>query len=162
MNSLTPLPTDADIADARALLYGAPEAMQREAGEAIRTRSYRHGDMYCREVWRPARAIIAGKLHKRAHFYFVAQGSVLVFGPGSYVRYDAPAVIMSEPGTQRLVRAITDATCITVHNISDLPVDASLEAIEAALVEDGPPSLFGTGNTLKPPAIEGEAKELIG
>jgi len=104
-----------------------------------------HGGMYCRQVWRPAGAVIVGKVHKREHFYMVVAGTVSVTTDEGVVTITGPHLLCSRPGTQRAVYAETDALCMTIHR-----TDATdIEAAETDLVEDEPDSAFTTGNILK-------------
>jgi hypothetical protein len=107
--------------------------------------------MYCREVPRPAGALVVGKVHKKEHFYIVATGIVTITGPNEAPRtIEGPKIMVSHPGTKRAVFAHTDAVCITVHRTDK----TDLEEIEAELVEDDPDSMYAVGNVLKREQIE--------
>lgn len=167
MNDLTPLP-DAAVAPTREDVerYQACLAQALESGTApppnIRTRHHFAQGLYCRELWRAAGTQIAGKVHTREHLYMVIEGSVMVAGEGmAPTRFDAPAILVSKPGTKRAVLALTDATCVTVHSVADLASPTDLDAIEAALIEPDSSALFDARNERKPPAIEGEAIEVL-
>ena len=114
------------------------------------TKSIFHGGMYYREVFFKAGCLVVGKVHKRAHFFFVAAGTLLVTtdeGPQTMV---GPQLVCSPPGTRRAVYAETDVLCMTFHRTDATTVkDAEMD-----LVEDDPSSPFGPGNTVKSPLIE--------
>jgi hypothetical protein len=114
------------------------------------TRHYFADGMYCREVFRPADTLITGKVHKKEHFYMVMSGTVAIVGQGQIT---GPTVIVSQPGTKRVVYAVTDATCLTVHRTAL----TDLDEIEAELVEYDGRALFDARNELKAPAIEGQS-----
>ena len=112
----------------------------------LETRHYFADGMYCREVARPAGALIVGKVHKREHFYMVVQGAVAVIQDGAERKvYHAPAVIVSKPGTKRAVLALEDSVCLTVHRTDK----TDLADIEAELIEPDDTALFGPDNRRK-------------
>lgn len=113
---------------------------------AKHTSHYFVDQMYCRVLFRPAGTLIVGKAHKKSHFYVVCVGTVLVTdGEGKAQELTGPCVIPSKPGTKRVVLALTDATCLTVHRT----FETDMEAIERELVEEDPNSMFLPGNILK-------------
>lgn len=101
--------------------------------------------MYCRVVERPKGAVIVGKTHKKAHFYIVVKGAVRVTSDEGVRDFSAPAVIVSQPGTQRAVVALEDSVCLTVHRTDN----TDLDAIECELVKDDGHALFNSLNQLK-------------
>jgi hypothetical protein len=104
-----------------------------------------HAGMYCREVWRPAGAIIVGKVHKKEHFYLVVSGTVAITTDEGVKSVTGPILLCSKPGTKRAVYAETDALCMTFH-----VVDAkTIEDAEQELVEKDDSSMFTLGNKLK-------------
>jgi len=104
-----------------------------------------HAGMYCREVWRPAGAIIVGKVHKKEHFYLVVSGTVAITTDEGVKSVTGPTLLCSKPSTKRAVYAETDALCMTFH-----VVDAkTIEDAEQELVEEDDSSMFTLGNKLK-------------
>ena len=131
------------------------ERLQAEAAKLpqleLETKHYFADGMYCREVFRPAGALIVGKVHKREHFYMVLMGEITVTGDGLPPKtFKAPAILVSAPGTKRAVYAHTDAVCITVHRTDS----RDLDEIERELVEDDPTALFDARNHLKARELE--------
>lgn len=110
------------------------------------TKHYFHGGMYCREVFRPAGALIVGRVHKKEHFYYVVSGTVAITdGSGAVEEVTGPKLFLSKPGTKRAVYALTDAICVTFH-----ATDAKILAnVESELVEEEPDALFDANNRLK-------------
>lgn len=101
--------------------------------------------MYARAVYRPAGAVIVGRVHKREHLYIIMSGCVDVTTlDGAVVRHTAPAVIVSQPGTQRVVYAVTDSLCMTVHRTDK----TDLSEIEEELVEPSKYGVFDAHNKL--------------
>jgi len=104
-----------------------------------------HAGMYCREVWRPAGAIVVGKVHKKEHFYLIVSGTVAITTDEGVKSVTGPTLLCSKPGTKRAVYAETDALCMTFH-----VVDATtVEEAEHELVEDDDKSMFTIGNKAK-------------
>ena len=102
--------------------------------------------LYCRKVSRPANVAILGRVHKREHFYIVAAGMIGVRGDHGTTIHHAGDVIVSKPGTQRLVISLEDTVTITVHRVSSMDI----AEVERELVEDDPESNYGPGNKVKP------------
>ncbi len=109
-----------------------------------------HGGMYCRQVWRPAGCTIVGKVHKKEHFYMVVVGTVIITTDEGVQELTAPAMLCSNPGTQRAVFAVTDAMCMTIHRADATTVESAADE----LVEDDPDSAFDAMNNLKDKLIE--------
>jgi hypothetical protein len=86
---------------------------------ALPTRHFFADGMYCRFLAQPAGAVVMGNVHKREHFFIVASGTVRVTEDlgESAAEYTAPTLLVSRPGTQRAVLAVTDAVCLTVHRL---------------------------------------------
>ena len=100
--------------------------------------------MYAREVHRPAGCLIVGKIHRREHFYIVTKGKVAVLMEGEAKIYEAPCVLISKPGTKRVVYAIEDSVCLTVHRTSLVDLDQ----IEEELIEPEGMRLFDSSNKI--------------
>jgi hypothetical protein len=133
-----PLSTRDDIERLQAVMATMPQV-------ELPTKHYFASGLYCRELFRPAGTTIVGKVHKREHLYMVLSGIVTVIGTGEPQTLEAPAILVSAPGTKRAVFAHTDATCCTVH-ATELK---DLEAIEAELIEPDETALFDAHNKLK-------------
>ena len=106
--------------------------------------------MYMRKVFRPAGALIVGKVHKKPHFFLCAKGTIIAWTEGGMKRLEAGDIIESQPGTKRVTLAVTDAIGITIHR-TDL---TDLDEIEAELIEPDITALFDSSNKLKIPANE--------
>lgn len=115
------------------------------------------GFLYCRKVSRPANIATLGRVHKQEHFYIVAKGKIAVRGEHGTQTYFAGDVVISKPGTQRLVVSLEDAVTITMHKVSSM----DMEQIEKELVEDDENSNFEPGNKLKQGVLRHNAHEGI-
>ncbi len=112
----------------------------------LETEHFNADKMYCRVVHRPADTTIVGRVHKKEHFYILAQGHILVTDGNSPAKeYKGFAVIVSQPGTKRAVYAVEDSICLTVHRTRK----TKLEEIEKDLVHEEPGCPFLVGNKLR-------------
>jgi quercetin dioxygenase-like cupin family protein len=120
--------------------------MQSMPNVELETRHFFANGMYARVVVRPADTTVAGAVHKHEHFYIVTKGRVLVTdGMSPAKEYLAGDVIVSQPGTERIVHAVEDSICMTVHRCDK----TDLAEIEEELVEPDENSPFTIGNKLK-------------
>lgn len=103
------------------------------------------GFLYCRKVSRAANIATLGRVHKQEHFYIIAKGKIAVRGENGLQTYFAGDVVISKPGTQRLVVSLEDSVTITMHKVSSMDMDQ----IEKELVEDDPDSNYDICNKLK-------------
>jgi hypothetical protein len=92
--------------------------------------------VYAREMEIPAGTLLIGKIHKHRHHNFLMKGEIIVITESEGIKLlQAPLMIVSEPGTQRVGYAITDTTWTTIHENSDNTED--LKVIEKrTVVED--------------------------
>ena len=85
---------------------------------------------YAREILLPAGSLVVGKIHRHAHVNVVSFGRALVATPDGVTEIHAPYTFISQPGTKRVVLALTDVVWTTVH-VTD---ETDLEKIEAAVI----------------------------
>lgn len=124
-------------------IYRLQSAMAKMPQYTPETTHYFADGMYCRSVWRAAGVLVVGKVHKREHFYMVVEGSVALVQDGVIHKiYDAPAIIVSAPGTKRAVLALSDSTCLTVHRTDK----TNLDEIEAELIEPDEMAMYDSDN----------------
>jgi hypothetical protein len=114
------------------------------------TENYFAGGMYCRMVFRNAGTLVVGKVHKKEHFFILIDGEMSVWTEEGYTRAVAPHVWVSPIGTKRVTYAHTNATAMTVHQVSTTDVDK----VDDELVEDDPSANYGPGNLLLPEPLE--------
>lgn len=106
------------------------------------THHYWADGMYARVLHSPAKSLVIGKAHKKAHFFLVLKGSYLV---GKDMVYEAGTVIVSQPGTKRSLIALEDSVCLTVHKTKK----RNLKEIEKELIEPDKTALFDSENRMK-------------
>ena len=76
--------------------------------------------VYAREMEIPAGTLLIGKIHKHKHHNFLMKGSIIVLTEANGVELlQAPLMIVSEEGTQRIGYAVTDTVWTTIHENKD-------------------------------------------
>lgn len=85
---------------------------------------------YVREMFAPKGLLIATKIHKVNHPYFVLKGDVSVLTEEGVVRIKAPYSGVTLAGTKRLMYIHEDTTWITVH----VTKEKDLEKIEEEII----------------------------
>jgi len=91
--------------------------------------------IYAREMTIPEGSLLIGKIHKHRHHNFLMKGSIIVLTESKGVELlQAPLMVVSEPGTQRIGYAVTDTVWTTVHENKDNTED--LAVIEERTVTD--------------------------
>ena len=89
--------------------------------------------VYAREMEIPAGTLLIGKIHKHRHHNFLMKGSIIVLTEANGVELlQAPLMIVSEEGTQRIGYAVTDTIWTTIHENNDNSED--LDVIEERTV----------------------------
>jgi hypothetical protein len=72
--------------------------------------------MYCREIFMPAGAVMTTMIHRYEHFAFILTGKARVVSErGGDEIIEAPAVIVTKPGTKRVLHILEDMRWATVH-----------------------------------------------
>lgn len=93
--------------------------------------------IYAREMTIPKDTMVVGKIHKHRHHNFLTKGSIIVVTEeGGVELLQAPMMVVSEPGTQRIGYAITETIWTCVHKNEDNIED--LELLEEINVVDTP------------------------
>lgn len=131
------VPTKEQICKLQAAMSAMPQL-------EVVTEHYFSGGMYCRKLFRPAGALIVGKVHKKSHLFMCALGEIVAWTENGMRTLRAGDVIESKPGTKRVTLALTDAIGITIHR-TDL---TDLAEIEAELIETDDAALFDCSNML--------------
>ena len=90
--------------------------------------------MYGRRIHCAAGTVVATKRHKTQHITVALKGECLVYGDDGTKRVEAPAVWVTEPGTQRVVYCETETEWLTVHANPDDVTD--LDILEPILADD--------------------------
>jgi quercetin dioxygenase-like cupin family protein len=147
MNDLIPVdvPTREQIERLQAEVAKMPQA-------ELETEHYFHAEMYARKVYRPAGALIVGKVHKKDHFFLCAKGEIIAWTEGGMKHLYAGDIVQSKPGTKRVTLSVTDAIGITFHNSAE----TDLDKLEKELIEPDDLALFDSSNKLKPLEIKGD------
>lgn len=92
-------------------------------------------DVYLREIFMPAGAVVIGKIHKTEHFNLIEKGSVsIIHADGTTEKLIAPHTFVSKPGVQKVLYIHEDCIWRTIHVTSE----RDLERLEAELIEPDP------------------------
>lgn len=108
-------------------LAGLEEA---KSADDYPTRHHFAPGAYAREILLPAGSLVVGKIHRHAHVNILAHGLALVVTPTDRSFLEGPYTFVSEPGTKRIVLAVTDVVWTTVH-VTD---ETDLAKIEAEVI----------------------------
>lgn len=108
------------------------EGLENSTGpEHYATRHHFAPGAYAREIALRAGSCVVGKIHRHAHVNVLAYGRCIVATPGRPPEFlEGPYTFVSEPGTKRVVLALTDVVWTTVH-VTD---ETDLAKIEAAVI----------------------------
>ncbi len=88
---------------------------------------------YARRIYVPAGATVVTAVHKAEHVTIALKGHCVVVDEiGERHDVVAPAVFITQPGTQRAVYAITDTEWVTVHTYDS--ADKSMDVVRKTLV----------------------------
>lgn len=81
--------------------------------------------LYARQVTMKRGTFLTSKIHLKEHFAFILTGDVSVWTDQDYQRIKAPQVIVTQPGTKRVLLAHEDTTWITVHATTAKDVESA-------------------------------------
>jgi hypothetical protein len=112
------------------------------------------GGMYCRRMFIPKGNLIVSKVHKTEHLFIGCFGELKVAGQGDTYILKPGSVIPSVIGTKRVVMALTDVVCMTIHKTDLLSTDG----LEEAIVEIEERNLYDVNNQPKPGVLVGAPK----
>lgn len=71
---------------------------------------------YAREIFMPRGNVVVGKIHRHAHVNVLSAGACEVFTEGGGLEVlEAPTTWISQPGTKRTVRMLSDVMWTTIH-----------------------------------------------
>jgi hypothetical protein len=125
-----------DLLPHEAKVLIAEERMKQMPQVFIPTQTFVGHGMVTRVMLAPAGTAIIGKRHKLGQHNFLMVGTIELATENGPVRFHAPEVIISPPGTKRAAVAITDVVWATT-----LATDLSPEEVEQQLIENDTPVL---------------------
>jgi hypothetical protein len=92
--------------------------------------------LYCREIFMPAGTEIISQIHNTQHQWVALLGKTLVFTKeGGWDVVLAPDHGITEPGTQRVLRTVTNCVWLSFHPTSRFPDDSTEEEILKAVAQ---------------------------
>lgn len=110
------------------------------------------GGMYCRRIEIPKGTLIVSKVHKTEHLFIGCSGILEVAGQGENYTLKSGDIIKSDIGTKRVVFAVTDVVCLTIHKTDKTKAD---ESLEEELIEVDPLSKYDVNNQPKEGVLVG-------
>ena len=92
-------------------------------------------NVYVREIFMPAGALVIGKLHATEHLNIITTGRCVVWTEQDGLKeYAAPYTFKSKAGTRKFLYIYADTTWMTVH----VTEETDLEKLEDQLIIDDP------------------------
>lgn len=86
--------------------------------------------LYARELTIPKGMVASGKVHCQEHIFIVSKGDISVLTEDGPQRVQAPYMLVTQPGTKRVVFAHEETVVTTVHATTETDV----KALESELV----------------------------
>jgi hypothetical protein len=86
--------------------------------------------LYARELTIPKGMVASGKVHCQEHIFIVSKGDISVLTEDGPQRVQAPYILVTQPGTKRVVFAHEETVVTTVHATTETDV----KALESELV----------------------------
>lgn len=86
--------------------------------------------LYARELTIPQGMVAAGKVHCQEHLFIISKGDISVLTEDGPVRVKAPHILVTQPGTKRVVFAHEETVVTTVHATTE----TNIKALETDLV----------------------------
>ena len=103
--------------------------------------------VYLRVMHMKRGTVVAGATHKTEHFVVVLKGTVRI-GDGSLVEtFRAPKIILSKPGAQRILYAVSDATLFNIHPDPTNSRDA--EKLAEGIIKEAFDEIVGQPNNIQ-------------
>jgi hypothetical protein len=123
-------------------LEGVMLQMKEEQIE-IEPKHYFAEGLYAREITIPKGTTLTGKIHKFEHLNIISKGDISVMTEAGIKRIQAPATIISQPGTKRVGYAHEDTVWTTIHatterdlvKLEDILVTNSYVALDATITQ---------------------------
>jgi quercetin dioxygenase-like cupin family protein len=104
-------------------VFSFEELAKREKQVPIETKHYFSKGIYAREVTIPAGVICTGHIHKYTNLNIISKGKIEVLIDYELQTFEAPATIISPPGTKRIVRALEETVWTTIHATDETNID---------------------------------------
>lgn len=104
--------------------------------EADPAQHYFAPGVYCRQLFIPEDQLIVGKLHRFGHINIISHGTIDVVTEFGIARYVGPVTFTSEPGTKRVVHAITDTLWTCIHPTDETDLERIEEEVIAKTYND--------------------------
>ena len=92
------------------------EATMYELGtDEFETSSFLCNGLYVRTVFIPAGSYVTSLIHKTDHPFILSAGEIIIYTQAGEQHLKAPFIDVTEAGTRRFAKAVTDVLWTTVH-----------------------------------------------
>lgn len=81
--------------------------------------------LYARQVTIAKGCLLTSKIHLKEHFAFILTGDISVWTDQDYQRIKAPQILITQPGTKRVLLAHEETVWVTVHATSATDVEGA-------------------------------------
>ena len=109
------------------------------------TKHYFAEGLYGRVMVHPPGMLVVGKVHKKENFFILMKGTIQIVLDDGVKEFTAPDILITKPGTKRVVLSQEGATYMTVHSTDKKTV----EEVEKEVVEDDPQAQYTALNQPK-------------
>lgn len=121
-------------ADAKARINAFEAALRASStsfdGQELPLQHFYTPELYGRLIFMQAGLELTTKVHLTEHISIVLQGSILVYSEdGTAKHIVGPCMFITQPGTKRALKALTDTYWATVHPVSVSTPEEALAAI---------------------------------
>lgn len=97
--------------------------MKKQPQVELETKHYFSKGVYAREITIPKGVILTGHIHKYQNLNIISKGKIEVLVGDELQIIEAPATIVSPPGTKRIARALEDTVWTTIHGTDETNID---------------------------------------
>lgn len=97
--------------------------MKEQPQVTIETKHYFSKGVYAREIFIPKGVILTGHIHKYTNLNIISKGKIKVLVGEELQIIEAPATLVSPPGTKRIAIALEDTIWTTIHGTDETDID---------------------------------------
>jgi len=98
--------------------------------EDDKTVQHRFADgVYSREYFMPRGFVGTSKMHGRKNFFVLLSGHITIWSREGKKEYHAPEILITIPGTRRIIKAHEDSTIATFHGTHETDIEKIEEEV---------------------------------
>ncbi len=99
------------------------DLMKQQEQVPLETKHYFSKGVYAREIFIPKGIMLTGYIHKYTNLNIISKGKIRVLIDDQVKDIEAPATIVSPPGTKRIAIALEDTVWTTIHGTEETNID---------------------------------------